>query len=182
MLVRDRERDRTAPGADVENAGSLESRDARKTALDHDLRLGPRDQDARVDLEREPPEPPLAEHVRQGLSGRTAPGEPRELSALVHRELPFRLERELGAREAENVADEELGVDLRRLATGSLQRLGRLCDRASDPHAEAAASAWRCSSARSASVSSPRSPSSTWSSRCSVTLIRWSVTRFSGKL
>ena len=51
-----------------------------------------------------------------------------------------------------------------------------------DAHADAAASAWRCSSARSASVSSAMSPSSTWSSRCSVSLIRWSVTRLSAKL
>ncbi len=83
---------------------------------------------------------------------------------------------------AEHVRDEDLGVDAGRVAAGRRETFGRLGDRPPglpllgdrppDLHAEAAASAWRCSSARSASVSSPMSPSSTWSSRCSVSLIR----------
>ena len=122
--------------------------------------------------EREPPEAPLAEHVRERLARLAAGDQPLERLLLRARQLARRLERELRPREPEHVRDEDLGVDAGRVAAGRRETLGRLVDRPPGLHAEAAASAWRCSSARSASVSSPMSPSSTWSSRCSVSLTR----------
>ena len=90
---------------------------------------------------------------------------------------------ELRTGDAEDVGHEELGVHARRgharqveLARGPVHRVERA-------HAVAAvSSARRRSSAASASVSSSSSPSRIASSRWRVSLMRWSVTRFSGKL
>ena len=172
MLVRDRERDRAAARPDVEDARLGEAGDPREAALDHDLGLGSRDEHAPIDAEREPPEAPLTEHVREGLACLASGDQPLERLLLRPRQLARGLERELRPRQAEHVRDENLGVDAGRVATGRRETFARLVDRPPGLHAEAAASAWRCSSARSASVSSPMSPSSTWSSRCSVSLTR----------
>ena len=48
--------------------GSVELAEEREAALDDDLRLGPRDQRAPVDLQRQPPEAPLAEDVGERLA------------------------------------------------------------------------------------------------------------------
>ena len=47
------------------------ARDQRERALDQDLGLGPRDQRAPVDRERQPAESPLAEHVLEWLAARS---------------------------------------------------------------------------------------------------------------
>ena len=75
--------------------GSPSPRDPRQAALDHDLRLGPRHEDAPVDGEREPPEAPLAEDVRQRLAPLSPGNQPLERLRLRGRQLPGRLEREL---------------------------------------------------------------------------------------
>ncbi len=66
-LVHDRERDRAGADADVEHAGAVEAGEQLEAALDEDLGLGPRDQHARIDLERQAAEAPLAEDVRKRL-------------------------------------------------------------------------------------------------------------------
>ena len=72
-LVLERERDRAAAGADVDDARELgRSREQREAALDDDLRLGARHERARVGLQRQPPEVPVAEHVGERLT-RAAP-------------------------------------------------------------------------------------------------------------
>ena len=172
VLVGEREGDRAASRTDIEDAGRGDAGEPCEAPLDHDLGLGTRDEHAPVDREREPAEAPLAEHVRQRLAGLAARDQPLELLLLGARELAFVLERELRARTADHVRHENLRVDLRRLAPGLRQALAGFAERPRGLHAEAAASAWRCSSARSASVSSPMSPSSTWSRRCSVSLMR----------
>src|SRR4029453_7617114 len=108
--------------------------------------------------------------------------EPLEALLLDLRELPRPVECELRPADGQHVRDEDFCVDVGRLASGRVEALAGLSERARDLHADAAARAWRCSSARRASVSSARSPSNTWSRRCSVTLMRWSLTRFSGEL
>jgi hypothetical protein len=66
-FVLERQRDSAAPGADVGDArGQLES------DLHEQLGLGPRDQDARVDVKHEPPEALGAEDVRDRLAAQTA--------------------------------------------------------------------------------------------------------------
>src|SRR5262249_40350271 len=120
--------------------------------------------------QRQPPEAPLAEDVCKGLARRT----------------PFheRLDRtfveivvqtgELRARHARDVRHDPFRVGARRRYAAPGEDRGRPLDDHS--------SARRRSSACNASVKSSRSPSTIWSSLCSVSLIRWSVTRFSGKL
>ena len=64
-------------------AGAVEAAQQLEAALDDDLGLGPRDEHAPVDLQRQPPEPPLAEDVRERL----AAGAPRRAAPRCGREL-----------------------------------------------------------------------------------------------
>ena len=106
-----------------------------------------------------------------------------------------RVEREIGRLEhaSSELSDEllrrlsERAEQLRSVLTEQLEASGAELRAASaqclaDPHAPTAdaSSARRRSSAPSASVNSSRSPWRIASSRCAVSLIRWSVTRFSG--
>ena len=68
VLVGDRERDRAGARADVEHARRVAAGEQAQGPLDEDLRLGSRDQRARVDRERQAPEPPLAEDVLERLA------------------------------------------------------------------------------------------------------------------
>src|SRR5204862_5486165 len=68
LLVGNRKGDRARSGADVENRGLLDLRDQREAPLDDELGLGAWNEDARVHPQRQPPEPPLAEDVRQWLT------------------------------------------------------------------------------------------------------------------
>ena len=87
-FVGDRERDRAAPGADVEHARLGDPVDPRQAALDDDLRLGSRNEHARVDVQRQPAKSPLAEHVRERLTKLAAGDEAIEL--LQRRRRPAR--------------------------------------------------------------------------------------------
>src|SRR5512132_339807 len=154
-----------------------------EAALDDDLRLRPRDQHARIDGEGEPPEAPLTEDVRQWLTRAPPRNERMEASQLLLLErTPSDIE--AGPRRSEHVREQPLRVHARRWAAGLLQVGRSLSKCLGDPHAQtaAASSARRRSSAERASVKSSRSPSSTESRRWSVSVTRWSVTRFSGKL
>src|SRR5512132_20121 len=154
-----------------------------EAALDDDLRLRPRNKDALVDGQSEPPEAPLTEDVRQRLAHAPPRNELTEASELRL------LERALGdiepcPRRPEHVREQPLRVDARRWAAGLLE-LGRGVSKCfGDCHCQtaAASSARRRSSAESAPVNSSRAPLSTESRRWSVSFTRWSVTRFSGKL
>ena len=88
MLVGDGERDRAGAGADVEHRGRFAPGEQREHTLDHDLGLGPRDQRARVDRQRQPTEAPLAEDVLQRLAPRAAVDEPRPTLELGRRQRP----------------------------------------------------------------------------------------------
>ena len=116
-------------------------------------------------------------------------------------ERPVEVHVELDPLHPERVREQQLRVEPRRLrsrrarcsaASAAAPRRGRA---AASAHRScrvnasrrrlttaAASSARRRSSAWSASVNSWRSPSRIWSSRCTVSLTRWSVSRFSGKL
>ena len=73
QLVRERQRDRAGAGADVDDARRLDACEQREAALDDDLGLGPRHERARVGLQRQAAEVPVAEHVGERLArGRAA--------------------------------------------------------------------------------------------------------------
>src|SRR5581483_10160514 len=166
-LVLQRERDRARADADVEDPRPLDPVDESEDTLDERLRLRPRHERARVGLQREPAEAPLAEDVGERLASLAA-GEER----LESLHLLVRAGRETGARRPEHVGDEPLRVDPGRLDAGRGEPalgLGESLPRRHSP------SARRCSSVESASVNSSSSPPrirSSW----------WSVSRFSGKL
>jgi hypothetical protein len=150
--------------------------------VDDGLGLRTRDEHARVDGEGEPPEPPLAEDVPERLSPRAPLHQLTEAAKLGLVQLVLACV-ELGTLDAEHMRKQPFRVDERRGAAGLLERLSRLDERVANRHIAAAASrARRRSSEFRASVKSSSSPSSTPSSLCRVTLTRWSVTRFSGKL
>src|SRR4051812_21797957 len=89
----------------------------RERALDDDLGLGARDERARIRLQRQPPEAPFAEDVRKRLA-RLAPGE-----QLVEAPVDLVVQPSVDAapRRAEDVREDELGVDARRVDAGSLE-------------------------------------------------------------
>ena len=175
MLVCDREGDRAAARADVEHQRCFEPAQMEKRALDDDLRLGPRDQRAPVDGQRQPAEAPLAEDVRDRLAAGAARDELAVAVELAVVERPVEVRVELDALPAERVREQQLRVEPRRLG-GLAEVLRRAPEDVSDRHAS---SARRRSSACSASVKSPSPPGSTFS-RFTVTLTRWSVARLSG--
>ena len=130
VLVRDRQRDRAAAGPDVENVSVADLRQAREAALDDDLGLGPWDENTPIDVQGEPPEPPLTEHVRKRLALLAARDESLERLLLVASDL--RLEHELRPRDPDDMGDENLGFDLRRLDADASQAVGDASDRV--PH------------------------------------------------
>ena len=158
--------------------GSAQIRDQLEAALDEHLGLGPRDQDAGIDGQRQPPEPPLSEHVRERLPRRATRDELAEDALAIGRRL-VAVRVQLSPRNPERVREQPLRVDARRRHPGAAELLGPGDQEVADGHTSRAR---RWSSEVSASVNSKRSPSRTWSSRCCVSLIRWSVTRFSAKL
>ena len=114
MLVGDRERDRARARADVEDRGASSPRSCASAALDDHLRLGPRDQRAPVDRERQPPEPPLAEDVRRRLVVARGARRARGRRPARPRQRPVEVGVELDPRSAEHVREQELGVEARR--------------------------------------------------------------------
>ena len=177
-LVGERERDRAAPGADVDDARRVDPAEQREGALDHDLGLRARHERASVGPERQPAEAPLAEHVGERLARGPA------LDELAHGAGVGLVERigppgrELEPREAERVRGDQLGVELRRVDARALEEPAALAQQLAERHSP---SRRRRSSAVSASVNSSSAPCSTSSSR-TVTFTRWSVTRSCGKL
>ena len=206
MLVGDRQRDRSGARAGVEHLRGVDSSQELEAALHDRLGAGARDQHARVDRERQPAEPPLPEDVGGRLAQRPPVDERAVRLLLPARKLALRIEVELGARPPERLAGEKLGVEpggvdpARRKPPGRFSESladGDACGVATSPRANLdsfavgfalgsvshCSSAWRRSSAVSASVTSSSSPSRIRSfSWCTVSLIRWSVRRFSGKL
>src|SRR5213078_2588887 len=67
-LIRNRQRDRARAGAEVEHARLRLVTEQGEAAFYDDLRLGTWDQRARVRVQHEPPESPLAQNVGQGLA------------------------------------------------------------------------------------------------------------------
>ena len=75
-LVLQGESNRAGTDPDVEHARGGNAREQRQRALDNDLRLRPRNERARIRLESQMTEAPLAKHVRKRLS-LLPPGEQR---------------------------------------------------------------------------------------------------------
>ena len=119
MLVRDRQRDRSRPGPDVEHRRLGAIRDQLEAALDEHLGLGPRDQDAGIDAQREPAESPLAQHVRERLARSPASDELAEEALPLGRHL-VAVCVQLGTRDAERVREQPLRVHARRRHSGPL--------------------------------------------------------------
>ena len=157
--------------ADVEDGRSLDAPKEIEAALDDALRLRPRDQDAGIHHQRQPPEAPLAEDVRERLA-RGAPRNERPVAVeLGGRELTSGAV-QLTPAQPEDVGEQPLGVHLRRGRLGPLERGRALGESLSNRHTAAASSARRRSSSLSAPVNSSSSPPSTASSRCAVSLTR----------
>src|SRR5919108_3775737 len=175
MLIGDRQRNCPGAGADVEHrrlpVGTKES----ETTLHDDLCLRPRDERARIGPQRQPSKSPGSEDVRERLAV------PPSLEQLIEdvRHVSVGLREDLGTRHPEDVCNEPLGVDTRRLHARVGEPLFGDLQRFRDGHSP---SARRRSSAVSAAVNSSSSPCRTRSSWCTVSLMRWSVMRFSGKL
>ena len=156
--------------------------------LDHLLGLGPRDEDPRVYEEIEAPERPMPEHILQRLPGGT-PGRhrPRRRHHVIFQRPRRRARVPERQSQTEGLVDDEAGfvrcAHHRRqlgheLAAGRTARTTRHSDssihdatanaRTTERHHAPSASSpasWRARlSAISASVSSVRSPASTWSS------------------
>ena len=68
VLLRDGEGDRSGAGADVEDARRVAAVEEGERALDEDLRLGPRDERARVAAQGQAAEVPVAEDVGERLA------------------------------------------------------------------------------------------------------------------
>ena len=175
MLVGDRQGDRARARAEIEHARLRLVVQEREAALDEHLGLGTWDERPCVCLECQSAKAPLAEHVRERL----APAAAVEQFLEHLRNLPIASRVHARPRGAEHVRDEELGVDIGRVDARFRQPLGGETQRCRGGHSPRAR---RRSSAPSASVKSSSSPWSARSSWCVVSLMRWSVTRFSGKL
>ena len=115
MFVCDRQGDRTRPSADVEDTRSLDAANVRKSALDHDLGLGPWNQRPPVAGEREPSKAPFAEDVGDRLTRRPASDERAVLVQLVAVQGPFEVGVERDSLPAERVREQELRVEPCRL-------------------------------------------------------------------
>ena len=152
--------------------GALEQREA---PLDDDLRLRTRHERARVGLQRQAAEAPLAEHVRERLA-RLATREQRLDGAV---DLAVEVGVEAAARRAGDVREQKLRVDARRVDPGGCEALLGCPQCVAELQSP---SARRRSSVVSAAVKSSSSPWRMRSSWWTVSLIRWSVRRFSGKL
>src|SRR5262249_21332421 len=141
----------------------------REAAVDDDLGLRARHERALVGLERETAEVPVAEHVRERLALTTATNQLASRRALVVGERAVVLGVELDARKAERAGEDVLRVDARRRDAPRREVVRRAFQNLGEGHPS---SARRRSSAVSASVYSSKSPCSTWSSRCVVSLMR----------
>jgi len=84
--------------------------------LDDDLGLGPWDEHAPVHGQREPPEAPFAEDVRERLAEGAPAHEAFELRLLRAAEPPASIREDARARRSEDMSKQELGVHSRCLA------------------------------------------------------------------
>ena len=163
--------------------------------LDQQLGLRPRDQRPAVDRQLESGGSPCGRGCRRPARAGPAAAPSRRTGA--RRPSPtdaVRLGREPRPIAARRLGEQQLGVEARRVDAGGLEGVGRRREglayaarptaAAHQDAASAVCASRRCrfSSAASASVNSRRSPASTSSRLCAVSLIRWSVTRPWGKL
>ncbi len=93
--------------------GSLIAGDPREAALDDDLRLGPRHEHTRIDRERQPPEPPLAEHVGERLAAFASGNRRLELDERGVAQLAAAVRPHGTPGGAEHVGEQDLGVHAR---------------------------------------------------------------------
>ena len=149
-LVLQRERDRARADTDVQDPRPLDPLRECERPLDERLCLGPRYESAGVGLQHQAAEAPLAEHVRERLPPFAAGEERLETVHLV-----IEARGEPGARRCEEMGDEPLRVDPRRLDAGRGEPPLGLGERFAGGHSP---SARRLSSVVSASVNSSSSP------------------------
>ena len=134
--------------------------------------------------QRQPPEPPLAEHVRERLAPRPPRDERPADGALRSAGASVAVSCRARARDSPSACASSRSASTRGDGTSALARASprrgeRVAQRQRHGHAS---SARRRSSAASASVNSSSSPSRIASSRCAVSLIRWSVTPVLGEV
>src|SRR3954454_738868 len=175
MLGGERERDCAGSRADIEHARALVLTDQDERALDEDLGLGTGDERPPVDRQGQVPDPPFAEDVLQWLAPRAPSDQLPCYRQLGRRQRAVEGHVELDSLEAGCLREQPLGVETGRISALCSEVLCReaqhLAERGGAGHPPAASSESRRSSAWIASVNSTRSPSSTWSSRWTVSLI-----------
>jgi hypothetical protein len=136
MLVGDGESDRAGAHADVEHARRVaELAQDREAALDDGLGLGPWHERARVGLQRQPAEAPLAEDVGERLPQAPARQQLVQAIALVRVEHAVALDGHARPRQPERVRQQQLRVHLRRRYAGLVERPRRLAQGLGDRHA-----------------------------------------------
>ena len=181
-LVLERQRHRAAARAGVVHARALGQREP---DLDEQLGLRARDEHARVDHQVDVAKALGAEQVGDRLAPHAAA--PDEVLEGAHRGPSTgrsgsmnSAARSTPSAWASSSCASRSGRVGPRCGDRDARRIERVADRRAGRGAHAAACASRrrrFSSASSAAVNSSRSPSSTWSRLCAVSLMRWSVTR-----
>ena len=186
MLVGDRERDGAGAGADIEHPRPVEPGEEGEGTLHEHLCLGSRNQGPPIDGERQPPEPPLPEHVLERLTPGAARHEDPRGVELGRSQRTIERHVQLDPLQADRLGKQTLRVEPRCLRSFRREVLGREPQDVADgngvearlkpgtnavSHAPAASSESRRSSDWIASVNSSRSPFRIWSSRCAVSLI-----------
>ena len=181
LVLRARARSRRVPVPTSSDARRVDAVEQLEAALDDDLRLGTRHERARVGLAASGGGSPSRRARRRAARARRAAARARAPRALRLGQRPVVLRVELDPREAERPREQELGVEprrcRRRAPRGSSVAPGEdLAERHRFERAALLVGRQRVGELVE------RRPASTWSRRCVVSLMRWSVTRFSGKL
>ena len=194
--------DAAAARADVGDGDRRGARTGPGQCLLHErLRLRPGDHDSGGDPEVEAVELPAAQDVGQGLASLASGQEALQRRRLCRGQRGLRAGQEVGALQAQDVAHQDVGLQVGLLHTRVPQPLpdvdqGSACVGGACGHshsfgagasqgqlaATASSSLRACSAAARASTRPSRSPSRTSGRLWAVKPMRWSVTRLWGKL
>ena len=168
------------PGADVDDTRRFDAVEQRQAALDDDLGLRAAARAPACRSSASAGESPSRRARTRAALARRGAARARALPRARRRSAAGRAGcRARSAARPSARARSSSASTARILDPARREILGRPLEDLGERHAS---SARRCCSDVSASVYSSRSPCSTWSRRCVVSLMRWSVTRFSGKL
>ncbi len=184
QLGGNRQGDGAGAGADVQHPRLLDTLEQRQRPLDDQLGLGPGHQHPLVDRQLDRPETAAAGDVGDRLPAAAPADQLADLRQLLLGQRAIVVGVELDPGHPQGMGQQQLRVEPRRRAALLLEVAGTRSQHLAERlHSAAAAASWRRrSSAARASVKSRSDPASTESRLWTVRPIRWSVTRFCGKL